>query len=102
MTRVQVQVSLGGRSARGRLWIVGKFVIGLTDHLEGPRDQPSGAIFDDVADLVRLADRLGVQYAWFSEHHAHAHHGHLPAPMLLRCTWRGRPSASTSARRSSA
>ena len=26
---------------------------------------------------------LGVHYAWFSEHHAHAHHGHLPAPLLL-------------------
>ncbi|MFI5457662.1 MAG: LLM class flavin-dependent oxidoreductase [Isosphaerales bacterium] len=59
------------------------FQIGLTDHLEGPRDQPSAAIFDDVVDLVRLADQLGVQYAWFSEHHAHAHHGHLPTPLLF-------------------
>jgi alkanesulfonate monooxygenase SsuD/methylene tetrahydromethanopterin reductase-like flavin-dependent oxidoreductase (luciferase family) len=32
---------------------------------------------------VRLADRLGVGYFWFSEHHSHAHHGHLPAPLLL-------------------
>jgi alkanesulfonate monooxygenase SsuD/methylene tetrahydromethanopterin reductase-like flavin-dependent oxidoreductase (luciferase family) len=32
---------------------------------------------------VRLADRLGVDYFWFSEHHAHAHHGHLPAPLLF-------------------
>jgi alkanesulfonate monooxygenase SsuD/methylene tetrahydromethanopterin reductase-like flavin-dependent oxidoreductase (luciferase family) len=62
---------------------VGVFEIGLTDHLEGPRDQPSAAIFEDVADLVRLADRLGVRYAWFSEHHAHAHYGHLPTPLLL-------------------
>lgn len=59
------------------------FTIGLTDHLEGPPDRPSAAIYDEVADLVRLADRLGVQYAWFSEHHAHAHHGHLPAPLLF-------------------
>jgi alkanesulfonate monooxygenase SsuD/methylene tetrahydromethanopterin reductase-like flavin-dependent oxidoreductase (luciferase family) len=59
------------------------FQIGLTDHLEGPRDQPSALIFDDVADLVRLADELGVAYAWFSEHHAHAHHGHLPTPLLF-------------------
>ena len=59
------------------------FQIGLTDHLEGPRDQPSAAVFDDVTDLVRLADQLGVQYAWFSEHHAHAHHGHLPTPLLF-------------------
>src|SRR5438874_1484243 len=58
------------------------FTIGLTDHLEGPRDQPSAAIYDEVADLVRLADELGVDYAWFSEHHAHAHHGHVPAPLL--------------------
>jgi alkanesulfonate monooxygenase SsuD/methylene tetrahydromethanopterin reductase-like flavin-dependent oxidoreductase (luciferase family) len=58
------------------------FVIGLTDHLEGPRDQPSAAIFDEVADLVRLADQLGVHYAWFSEHRAHAHFGHMPTPLL--------------------
>ena len=58
------------------------FVIGLTDHLEGPRERPSAAIFDEVADLVRLADDLGVQYAWFTEHHAHAHHGHMPTPLL--------------------
>jgi len=59
------------------------FQIGLTDHLEGPRDQPSAAVFEEVAALVRLADQLGVQYAWFSEHHAHAHHGHLPTPLLF-------------------
>ena len=58
------------------------FAIGLTDHLEGPRERPSAAIFDEVADLVRQADELGVQYAWFTEHHAHAHHGHLPTPLL--------------------
>jgi alkanesulfonate monooxygenase SsuD/methylene tetrahydromethanopterin reductase-like flavin-dependent oxidoreductase (luciferase family) len=62
---------------------VSLFQIGLTDHLEGPRDQPSAVILEEVSDLVRLADELGVQYAWFSEHHAHAHHGHLPAPLLL-------------------
>ena len=61
---------------------MGTFVIGLTDHLEGPRDQPSAAIFDEVTDLVRLADQLGVDYAWFSEHHAHAHFGHMPTPLL--------------------
>jgi alkanesulfonate monooxygenase SsuD/methylene tetrahydromethanopterin reductase-like flavin-dependent oxidoreductase (luciferase family) len=61
---------------------VSPFAIGLTDHLEGPRDCPSASIFDEVADLVRWADQLGVRYAWFSEHHAHAHHGHVPAPLL--------------------
>ena len=59
------------------------FTIGLTDHLEGPPDQPSSIIFDEVSDLVRLGDELGVRYAWFSEHHAHAHKGHLPTPLLL-------------------
>ena len=44
---------------------------------------PSAGIFDEVAELVRLADRLGVRYAWFAEHHAHAHQGHLPTPLLL-------------------
>lgn len=59
------------------------FSIGLTDHLEGPRERRSHEIFGEVADLVRLADRLGVKYAWFAEHHAHAHQGHLPAPLLF-------------------
>lgn len=59
------------------------FTIGLTDHLEGPPDRLSGEIFGEVTDLVQLADRLGVRYAWFSEHHAHAHQGHLPTPLLL-------------------
>jgi alkanesulfonate monooxygenase SsuD/methylene tetrahydromethanopterin reductase-like flavin-dependent oxidoreductase (luciferase family) len=66
------------------------FTIGLTDHLEGPRDRASATIYDEVADLVGLADELGVQYAWFSEHHAHAHHGHLPAPLLLALHLAGR------------
>jgi alkanesulfonate monooxygenase SsuD/methylene tetrahydromethanopterin reductase-like flavin-dependent oxidoreductase (luciferase family) len=59
------------------------FTIGLTDHLEGPADRPSGEIFAEVADLVSLADQLGVRYAWFAEHHAHAHFGHLPTPLLF-------------------
>ncbi len=66
------------------------FAIGLTDHLEGPPDRPSGEIFAEVADLVLLADRLGVRYAWFAEHHAHAHHGHLPAPLLYALHLAGR------------
>ncbi|HEX4590006.1 MAG TPA: LLM class flavin-dependent oxidoreductase [Gemmataceae bacterium] len=59
------------------------FAVGLTDHLEGPPNRPSAEIYAEVADLVRLADRLGVRYFWFSEHHEHAHHGHLPAPLLF-------------------
>ena len=72
------------------------FVIGLTDHLEGPHDQPSAAIFDEVADLVRLADQLGVQYAWFSRApcscplRAHAH-------ALAVCVAPGRPNPEHSA-----
>jgi alkanesulfonate monooxygenase SsuD/methylene tetrahydromethanopterin reductase-like flavin-dependent oxidoreductase (luciferase family) len=59
------------------------FKIGLTDHLEGPRNRSSQAIFEEVADLIRLADEQGVDYAWFTEHHAHAHEGHLPTPLLF-------------------
>ena len=59
------------------------FTIGFTDHMEGPADQPSSAIFDELADLVRLADTLGVRYVWFAEHHAHLHRGHLPTPLLF-------------------
>ncbi|WZO98901.1 LLM class flavin-dependent oxidoreductase [Isosphaeraceae bacterium EP7] len=59
------------------------FTIGLTDHLEGPSGRPSSEIFAEVAELVRLADELGAEYAWFAEHHGHAHLGHLPTPLLF-------------------
>ncbi|HEY7118173.1 MAG TPA: LLM class flavin-dependent oxidoreductase, partial [Tepidisphaeraceae bacterium] len=59
------------------------FSIGVTDHLEGPSDRPSREVYDEVADLVQLAEDLGVRYAWFAEHHVHTHHGHLPAPLLF-------------------
>jgi alkanesulfonate monooxygenase SsuD/methylene tetrahydromethanopterin reductase-like flavin-dependent oxidoreductase (luciferase family) len=59
------------------------FSLGITDHLEGPASRPSKEIFDEVSDLVRLADGVGVGYAWFAEHHAHAHMGHMPAPLLI-------------------
>lgn len=64
--------------------------IGITDHLEGPRNRPSTEIFDEVSDLARLADERGIDYFWFAEHHAHAHHGHLPAPLLLALHLAGR------------
>ena len=57
--------------------------IGITDHLEGPRRQPSAQVYAEVGELVRLADEIGIDYFWFAEHHAHAHQGHLPAPLLL-------------------
>jgi alkanesulfonate monooxygenase SsuD/methylene tetrahydromethanopterin reductase-like flavin-dependent oxidoreductase (luciferase family) len=56
---------------------------GITDHLEGPRDCPSAHVYGEIAEQTELADRLGFEYAWFAEHHAHAHAGHLPAPLLL-------------------
>ena len=59
------------------------FSIGLTDHLEGPVQRPSIDVFNEVSELVRLADDLGVEYAWFAEHHAHLHFGHLPTPLLF-------------------
>ncbi|MDB5321889.1 MAG: flavin-dependent oxidoreductase, F420-dependent methylene-tetrahydromethanopterin reductase [Phycisphaerales bacterium] len=59
------------------------FSIALTDHLEGPQDQPSTQIYEEVADLTHLADHLGVRYAFFTEHHAHIHQGHLPTPLLF-------------------
>ena len=67
--------------------------IGLTDHLEGPLDHASTAVFAEVTELVQLADRLGVRYAWFAEHHAHAHLGHLPTPLLYALHLAGRTRA---------
>ena len=66
------------------------FTIGFTDHMEGPAGRSSKSIFDELTDLVRLADELGVRYAWFSEHHAHMHQGHLPAPLLFALHLAGR------------
>jgi alkanesulfonate monooxygenase SsuD/methylene tetrahydromethanopterin reductase-like flavin-dependent oxidoreductase (luciferase family) len=66
------------------------FEIGLTDHLEGPRERSSVEVFDEVGELVELADRAGVGYAWFAEHHAHAHFGHLPTPLLYALHLAGR------------
>jgi alkanesulfonate monooxygenase SsuD/methylene tetrahydromethanopterin reductase-like flavin-dependent oxidoreductase (luciferase family) len=59
-----------------------RLLIGLTDHLEGPADQPTRAILDEVTAYVQEADRLGIEFIWFAEHHAHVHLGHIPAPLL--------------------
>ena len=77
-------------------------VLGITDHVEGPRDRPSGEIYAEVAAQTELADGLGFEYAWFAEHHAHVHQGHLPAPLLLALHLCGEPSEFAWARRSSA
>jgi alkanesulfonate monooxygenase SsuD/methylene tetrahydromethanopterin reductase-like flavin-dependent oxidoreductase (luciferase family) len=55
----------------------------LTYHVEGPRERPSADIYAEISEQVVLADELGFQYAWFSEHHSHIHLGHLPCPLLL-------------------
>ncbi len=65
-------------------------LLGLTDHVEGPADRPPGEIFDEVSAYICEADRLGVDYAWFAEHHAHVHEGHLPSPMLYALHLAGR------------
>src|ERR1700750_922283 len=57
--------------------------IGMIDHVEGPIDRTSSDVYAEVADLVTLADELGVRYAWFAEHHAHVHFGHMPTPLLF-------------------
>ena len=54
----------------------------LTYHIEAPRERPSMEVYDEIAAQVVLADELGFDYAWFAEHHAHIHLGHLPCPLL--------------------
>ena len=69
---------------------LGEIEIGLTEHLEGPIEASSADVYRAVADLAVAADALGVRYAWFAEHHLHAHLGHLPAPLLLALHVAGR------------
>jgi alkanesulfonate monooxygenase SsuD/methylene tetrahydromethanopterin reductase-like flavin-dependent oxidoreductase (luciferase family) len=62
----------------------------LTYHVEGPKDRPSEEIYAEILDQVVLADGLGFHYAWFSEHHAHVHYGHMPCPLMLALHAAGR------------
>ena len=62
----------------------------LTYHIEGPRERPSEEIYAEIADQVCLADELGLDYAWFAEHHSHIHLGHLPCPLLFALHLAGR------------
>jgi alkanesulfonate monooxygenase SsuD/methylene tetrahydromethanopterin reductase-like flavin-dependent oxidoreductase (luciferase family) len=64
--------------------------LGITDHLEGPRDGASADVYAAIAAQTRLADEVGIEYAWFAEHHAHAHHGHCPSPLLFALHVAGR------------
>jgi alkanesulfonate monooxygenase SsuD/methylene tetrahydromethanopterin reductase-like flavin-dependent oxidoreductase (luciferase family) len=57
--------------------------LALTYHVEGPADRPSSQIYEEHEKQVLLADELGFDYAWFSEHHANAHYGHLPTPLFF-------------------
>ena len=62
----------------------------LTYHLEAPRDRPSAEVYEEIAQQVILADAAGFDYAWFAEHHAHVHLGHLPCPLLYAVHLAGR------------
>jgi alkanesulfonate monooxygenase SsuD/methylene tetrahydromethanopterin reductase-like flavin-dependent oxidoreductase (luciferase family) len=64
--------------------------LGITDHLEGPRDGSSADVYAAIARQTQLADEVGIEYAWFAEHHAHAHHGHCPPPLLFALHMAGR------------
>ena len=52
-------------------------------NLMGSREaeKPAQQTFAEVAEQTKLADELGYTIAWFAEHHAHAHRGHLPTPL---------------------
>lgn len=62
----------------------------LTYHVEGDRATPSAQVYSEIAEQVRLADKLGYHAAWFAEHHFHVHRGHLPNPLLLALALSGR------------
>jgi alkanesulfonate monooxygenase SsuD/methylene tetrahydromethanopterin reductase-like flavin-dependent oxidoreductase (luciferase family) len=70
--------------------VVAMPAFGITDHVEGPRDQPTAAVVAEVLVQTVLADEVGFEYAWFAEHHAHAHAGHVPTPLLLALHAAGR------------
>jgi len=58
-------------------------LLALTDHLEGPASQPSAQIYEEITSLIRQGDAQGLDYTFFTEHHAHVHQGHLPTPLLF-------------------
>lgn len=65
-------------------------LLGLTDHLEGAAGGESADVYAEVAALVEAADAVGFDYAWFAEHHAYAHRGHCPSPLLFALHLAGR------------
>ena len=62
----------------------------LTYHVEDPRERPSAEVYAEVAEQIELADELGFHLAWFSEHHAYIHLGHLPTPLTFATYLLGR------------
>jgi alkanesulfonate monooxygenase SsuD/methylene tetrahydromethanopterin reductase-like flavin-dependent oxidoreductase (luciferase family) len=64
--------------------------IALTYHVEGPADQPSASVYGEVERQVLLAETLGFEHVWFSEHHFHIHLGHLPSPLAFATYLAGR------------
>jgi alkanesulfonate monooxygenase SsuD/methylene tetrahydromethanopterin reductase-like flavin-dependent oxidoreductase (luciferase family) len=62
----------------------------LTYHVEGPAEQASSTVYAEVERQVLLADTLGFEHVWFSEHHFHVHFGHLPSPLAFATYLAGR------------
>lgn len=62
----------------------------LTYHVEGPAEQPSSEVYAEVERQVVLAEALGFEHVWFSEHHFHVHLGHLPSPLTFATYLAGR------------
>ncbi|HTE85150.1 MAG TPA: LLM class flavin-dependent oxidoreductase [Dehalococcoidia bacterium] len=59
-------------------------------HLESGPDAAASAVYDEVAEQVRLADELGFETAWVAEHHFAATKGRAPFPLLLLTHLAGR------------
>jgi alkanesulfonate monooxygenase SsuD/methylene tetrahydromethanopterin reductase-like flavin-dependent oxidoreductase (luciferase family) len=64
--------------------------LALTYHVEGPAEQPSAEVYAEVERQVVLAEGLGFEHVWFSEHHFHVHLGHLPSPLTFAAYLAGR------------
>lgn len=68
----------------------GDMEFALTYHVEGPAGQPSADVYAEIERQVVLAEGLGFDHAWFSEHHFHVHLGHLPSPLTFAAYQAGR------------
>src|SRR5689334_14116465 len=52
-------------------------------HHESESERSSRRAYAEVLDLVRRADDLPIERAWFAEHHLLDTRGRVPAPLLL-------------------